>query len=334
MASFSLVDGRERPWQWDTGVQFVLSGCQGVTECHFSTSDGVISRSVVDGVCSVPDAALRTSGMLRFYAFGRTEDGGTTRYNFNVLVNDRPKPADYIDPPDETDTVDLIAKRVVEMIDVNPDEVVTQETDPTVPDWAKQPNKPTYTADEVGAADAQETARAISALSEEKADKFTVGDGLQMDDGVLGVYRQKMELIETITVEGSDVKSIVRTAEPDGTPYNFDTIFVYITISASSVTSEMGILVGRGNEYYDNAYLNIRPNANDTYAVAKIRAYNGVIDVEGSSVNNTYGGNISMMQRMLPTPFTGDSIKQLNVSGNNPNNLPDKSVIRVYGRRA
>lgn len=25
------------------------------------------------------------------------------------------------------------------------------ETDPTVPDWAKQPTKPTYTADEVGA---------------------------------------------------------------------------------------------------------------------------------------------------------------------------------------
>lgn len=28
---------------------------------------------------------------------------------------------------------------------------ITEETDPTVPDWAKQPNKPAYTADEVGA---------------------------------------------------------------------------------------------------------------------------------------------------------------------------------------
>lgn len=28
---------------------------------------------------------------------------------------------------------------------------VTEESDPTVPDWAKQPNKPTYTASEVGA---------------------------------------------------------------------------------------------------------------------------------------------------------------------------------------
>ena len=28
---------------------------------------------------------------------------------------------------------------------------ITKETDPTVPAWAKQPNKPTYTASEVGA---------------------------------------------------------------------------------------------------------------------------------------------------------------------------------------
>ena len=28
---------------------------------------------------------------------------------------------------------------------------LTSESDPTVPDWAKQPNKPTYTAREVGA---------------------------------------------------------------------------------------------------------------------------------------------------------------------------------------
>ena len=29
--------------------------------------------------------------------------------------------------------------------------ISTEETDPTVPDWAKKPNKPTYTAEEVGA---------------------------------------------------------------------------------------------------------------------------------------------------------------------------------------
>lgn len=42
---------------------------------------------------------------------------------------------------------------------------IAQETDPTVPEWAKQPNKPAYTAEEVGAASKEEVIR----LSEEIA---------------------------------------------------------------------------------------------------------------------------------------------------------------------
>lgn len=34
---------------------------------------------------------------------------------------------------------------------------ITKESDPTVPSWAKQPNKPTYTASEVGAASSSHT---------------------------------------------------------------------------------------------------------------------------------------------------------------------------------
>lgn len=62
--------------------------------------------------------------------------------------------------------------------------VQTEETDPTVPDWAKQPEKPSYTAKEVGAmsADAEivdatarqgvaENAKEIDVLSEAKVDK-------------------------------------------------------------------------------------------------------------------------------------------------------------------
>lgn len=90
---------------------------------------------------------------------------------------------------------------------------ILQETDPTVPEWAKQPNKPTYTAEEVGAqpkgdyalkaeipsvpvqsvngktgavqlvaedvgaADAKETAKAIDELYEEIADLKENGTG-------------------------------------------------------------------------------------------------------------------------------------------------------------
>lgn len=48
----------------------------------------------------------------------------------------------------ETDLTDYATKIYV---DSAIEGVVVEETDPTVPSWAKQPNKPTYTAQEVGA---------------------------------------------------------------------------------------------------------------------------------------------------------------------------------------
>lgn len=44
---------------------------------------------------------------------------------------------------------DTVARLVAEYLEANPPAV--KEADPTVPDWAKQPEKPKYTANEVGA---------------------------------------------------------------------------------------------------------------------------------------------------------------------------------------
>lgn len=76
------------------------------------------------------------------------------------------------------------------------------ETDPTVPGWAKRPNKPTYTAEEVGAADKEETAQALNSLTE--------------DIAALG---GKCELIETITITDEETRIIERTQTPEGQPY-------------------------------------------------------------------------------------------------------------------
>lgn len=56
---------------------------------------------------------------------------------------------------------------------------ITAETDPTVPEWAKQPTKPTYTAEEVGALSADTKIPDISGLAtkeevEIKADKTSI----------------------------------------------------------------------------------------------------------------------------------------------------------------
>lgn len=115
MAAIQIVDGRTSLWQWDTGVKLRLFGCNLVDQMHFDTLDGVILRELVNGECDVPDAALQTAGLLHVYAFDRTSTGGVTRHDFSILVGARPKPADYIDPPDEADTIELIAQRVAEI---------------------------------------------------------------------------------------------------------------------------------------------------------------------------------------------------------------------------
>lgn len=119
MAAIQIVDGRTSLWQWDTGVKLRLFGCSLVDQMHFDTPDGVIMRELVNGECAVPDAALQTAGLLHVYAFDRTSAGGVTRHDFSILVGARPKPADYIDPPDEADIIELIAQRVAEIVGPN-----------------------------------------------------------------------------------------------------------------------------------------------------------------------------------------------------------------------
>ena len=57
--------------------------------------------------------------------------------------------------PSYSDTADIgVINSNMDIIDAKMKEIgdkITNETDPTVPDWAKEPNKPTYTAEEVGA---------------------------------------------------------------------------------------------------------------------------------------------------------------------------------------
>ena len=57
--------------------------------------------------------------------------------------------------PSYSDTADIgVINSNMDIIDAKMKEIddkITNETDPTVPAWAKEPNKPTYTAEEVGA---------------------------------------------------------------------------------------------------------------------------------------------------------------------------------------
>lgn len=165
----TLNDGRTELWQWDTGR--MLSVEADCSQVHFSNK--VFGRSidvdVVDSVASIPDILLQTDKDLTAWAFVGTAENGYTKISKVFKVNKRNKPADYVFTPTDQTTLGDILDRIVDLEnrpsgDVSEEDIQNavndyldkkpisvEEKDPTVPDWAKQPNKPPYTAAEVGA---------------------------------------------------------------------------------------------------------------------------------------------------------------------------------------
>ena len=165
----TLNDGRSELWQWDTGRKLAVDA--DCSQVHFSNK--VFGRSidvdVVDGIAAIPDILLQTDKDLTAWAFVGTPENGYTKISKIFKVNKRNKPADYVFTPTEQTTLGEILDRIEDLenrpsgdvseediqnavndyLDKNP--VSVDEKDPTVPAWAKEPKKPKYTAEEVGA---------------------------------------------------------------------------------------------------------------------------------------------------------------------------------------
>lgn len=184
----TLNDGRSELWQWDTGRKLTVDA--DCSQVHFSNKifGRSIDVDVVDGVAIIPDVLLQTDKDLFAWAFVGTAENGYTKISKVFKVNRRNKPSDYVFTPPEQTTLgeilerlddlesiqdpDAIKNAVEDYLEKNPVEApvqsvngktgtveliaedvgaISNETDPTVPAWAKQPTKPTYTAAEVGA---------------------------------------------------------------------------------------------------------------------------------------------------------------------------------------
>lgn len=165
----TLNDGRNELWQWDTGRKLTVDA--DCSQVHFSNK--VFGRSidvdVVGGLAIIPDILLQTDKELTTWAFVGTPENGYTKISKVFKVNKRNKPADYVFTPTDQTTLSEILDRIEDLekrpggdipeeqiqnavndyLDKNP--ISIEEKDPTVPDWAKQPTKPTYSAKEVGA---------------------------------------------------------------------------------------------------------------------------------------------------------------------------------------
>ena len=170
MERFKIYDGRASFWQWDLEQKIVVP--DGIAdEVHFSNEKHdqapVCDVYELDGVrlVNVPNIMLQDALPLTVYAYAKDDKGERTTYADVFTVTPRAKPEDYVYTETEVKTWDALDERITKLensggvdheavknavedyLAANP----IQETDPTVPEWAKQPEKPTYTAEEVGA---------------------------------------------------------------------------------------------------------------------------------------------------------------------------------------
>ena len=153
-----IYNGRESFYQWDIDQKITSTDFAVGDEIHFHNlkqSTALVVRAYeLNGkvVADVPNILLQSSHSLTAYRYFTDKNGQYTIDEQIFSVRQRAKPDDYVYTETEVLNYNTLDKRITTLEENGGSGGgIMDETDPTVPDWAKQPTKPTYTADEVGA---------------------------------------------------------------------------------------------------------------------------------------------------------------------------------------
>lgn len=147
-------------YQWDTDRKLKVLTDDDITvdEVHFSnafTQQALIivptaSAELGCMVADIPNILLQYFIPIDVYVVMYSDKGERTVYMQQLEIVKRAKPSDYVYTETEVLDYKSLEKRVSEL-EQGGGSGILKEIDPTVPDWAKQPQKPSYTAEEVGA---------------------------------------------------------------------------------------------------------------------------------------------------------------------------------------
>lgn len=121
--------------------------------------------------------------------------------------------AEYLvaNPPEAGVDEDTVNQLITDYLKTHKPTIV--ETDPTVPSWAKQPNKPTYTAEEVGArpADWMPTAKDVGAVTDEDV-KSRINTHNSSDIAHTGI-RNRLKTVEENKAEKDDIPTTLPASD-------------------------------------------------------------------------------------------------------------------------
>lgn len=240
-----------------------------------------------------------------------------------------------------------------------------EETDPTVPDWAKQPTKPSYTADEVGAqpkgdyalksdipdipdvpvlsvngqtGDVTLNASDVGALPANTpipkslpSPHPIVINGVAYDGSErVEIKAGEYELIETITLT-EEVVVLERTTEPDGKAYSFQSLYMFAVVPKASAS---GILYAYTNDRIAAPMNNAITSNFDKGGVGQLKVdiSHGFMDSYGvGAFNQDTSANKMRYVTMYNVPTGIKAIKKLVLRATA--DIPVGTVIKIWGVR-
>ena len=179
-------------WQWDTGRQIIIKPEENtiVDEVHFANTyskDALVVKPQVNTqgniVADIPNILLCQVFPINVYVVMGFPNGKGTIYEEQLKIKPRLKPDDYVYTETEILNYLDLEKRIKALEENGTGGGIAKETDPTVPQWAKQPKKPSYTAEEVGAPSKEE----FDKLFEEKVYLPKDADGKPLN-GTVGQF--------------------------------------------------------------------------------------------------------------------------------------------------
>lgn len=149
------------------------------------------------------------------------------------------------------------------------------------------------------------------------------------------------ELIETITLT-EDVVSIIRTQEPDGTPYKFKAIGVVVSAEIGSVNCGINMLANYNATRLNTSFINGAISTSvKKYGYTQIYPDFGVWTAIGATSVNGFGWTVTQMTGYSPmqafavkeseNPYCTQVVMQVNMPDAT---IPAGTVISIYGVRA
>lgn len=200
--------------------QFAASAAKNINQQDIDSWNNKVDKQVGMGLS---EQSFTTAEKAKLQGLTNYNDSGI-RKSITDLSSEVDKKANKTDIPDISGKADKteIPTRVSQLendrgyINSIPDNLVTEqeleakgyltefvETDPTVPSWAKQPNKPTYTLDELGAEVAGAAGNALLQAKQYTDERFDI-----ILEGADPSYNTFKELSDAILAQNTTIDSI------------------------------------------------------------------------------------------------------------------------------